>query len=428
MTIIKPFKGYRYNPKAAGKLSRLITPPYDVISREQQEGYYRSSPYNFIRLDLGKVFAGDNRRDNRYTRSGRVLEEWLAKGILEKESEDSVYVYSQQYRIGGKVKDRMGFISLARLEEDRTKGFLPHEKTFKGPKADRLELMKETRANLSPVFSIVFDEDRKILNILRKAACSSRPVIDTVFEGTRNRIWRITDQRTIKTLSGLMSRKKALIADGHHRYEVALEYRRFRQAAARKAGPAACDYLMMYFAPSDPGGLSILPTHRMVEGLAASAVLKNLEKVSGYFDIIRVNGRKQMESLIGSGGRHIIGAYLGGKNYLCLKLKRSDASGLIDSGNSSYWRNLDVVILHHLVFEKALGLKGKKAEEAITFTRDPETAFRWAASKAKRAAFFLKPPELKDIYNIVRCRERMPHKTTYFYPKPPSGLLINRFE
>jgi uncharacterized protein (DUF1015 family) len=166
----------------------------------------------------------------------------------------------------------------------------------------------------------------------------------------------------------------------------------------------------------------------MVEGLAASAVLKNLEKVSGYFDIIRVNGRKQMESLIGSGGRHIIGAYLGGKNYLCLKLKRSDASGLIDSGNSSYWRNLDVVILHHLVFEKALGLKGKKAEEAITFTRDPETAFRWAASKAKRAAFFLKPPELKDIYNIVRCRERMPHKTTYFYPKPPSGLLINRFE
>ncbi|MDD5423865.1 MAG: DUF1015 domain-containing protein [Candidatus Omnitrophica bacterium] len=429
MTIIKPFNGYRYDTRTVGKLSKVITPPYDVINSKQQEAYYRSHPNNFIRLDLGKKFKGDNSKDNRYTRAGRLLEEWICGDVLVRDSDASVYVYSQEYTIDGRKKARLGFISLAKLEEDRTKGFLPHERTFKGPKLDRLDLMRETGANLSPIFSIVFDDNNKIMDILRGAAKRSKPAIDVVFDGTRNKVWRMTDPRAIKSLEKLMAKKKALIADGHHRYEVALEYKALSAAKdSRSALSAAKGYVMMYFATSDPKGLAILPTHRMLEGVSAAGFLENSAKICRYFDMVKVRGRKGMSAYMKDCRRHVIGVYLGGRDCLCLKLKKADASGLISSDNSPYWRNLDVVILHRLIFEKILGLKGAKAEKAITFTRDPEVAFKWAASAGKRISFFLNPPELKDIYNIVKCRERMPHKTTYFYPKPPSGLVINRFE
>ncbi len=424
MTIIKPFNGYRYDARKTGKLSKVITPPYDVINPKQQEAYYRKHPENFIRLDLGKKYAKDGRDDNRYTRAAKALEEWISKGILAKDREPSIYVYSQEYTIGGKRKARLGFISLAKLEEDRTKGFLPHERTFKGPKLDRLNLMKETGANLSPIFSIVFDDNNKIMDILKRVSRGQKPAIDVAFEGTRNKVWRMTDPALIRKLEGLMAKKKALIADGHHRYEVALEFKALSKADS--GGPKG--YVMMYFATSDPKGLAILPTHRMLEGVSAKDLLKNSGKLKEYFDIIKVGGRKGMLACMKRCGGHVIGVCLGGKDYLCLKLNRADASSLIRSENSSYWRNLDVVILHHLVFDKVLGLKGEKAEKAITFTRDPEVAFKWAAGRGKRISFFLNPPSLKDIYNIVRCRERMPHKTTYFFPKPPSGLVINKLE
>ncbi|MDD5737445.1 MAG: DUF1015 domain-containing protein [Candidatus Omnitrophica bacterium] len=429
MTIIKPFNGYRYDTRVTGKLSKVITPPYDVINPKQQEEYYRAHPENFIRLDLGKKYADDGRDDNRYTRAARALEEWISRGVLVRDREPSIYVYSQEYTIGGKKKARLGFISLAKLEEDRTKGFLPHERTFKGPKLDRLNLMKETGANLSPVFSIVFDDNNRIMDMLKRASKGRRPAIDVAFEGTRNRIWRMTDPALIKKLEGLMAGKKALIADGHHRYEVALEFRALSKEKPGSAGGLLPrDYVMMYFATSDPKGLAILPTHRMLEGVSAKEFLKNSARLKEYFDIIRTEGRKGMLACMKRCGGHVIGVYLGGKDYLCLKLKKTDASSLIKSENSSYWRNLDVVILHNLVFDKALGLKGEDAEKAITFTRDPEVAFKWASGRGKRISFFLNPPSLKDIYNIVRCRERMPHKTTYFFPKPPSGLVINKLE
>lgn len=428
MTIIKPFRGYRYNPRAVGRLSKVITPPYDVINKKQQASYYSVHPNNFIRVDLGKTSPKDDGKNNRYTRAREFLEEWMDKDILRRDDEESVYVCSQEYRDNGKRRTRLGFISLAKLEEDRTKGFLPHERTFKGPKLDRFNLMKQTAANLSPIFSIVFDGNKKIINILKGATKKARPIMDVNFEGTRNRIWRMSDPRLIGALARAMADKKALIADGHHRYEVALEYRGYMLKQRKPADPHAFDYVMMYFATSDPSGLAILPTHRMVEGVSAISFYKKLDKIREYFDIIKRKDRAGMAACMKAGKRHVIGVYLGGKDYLCLKLKREDASGLIRSDNSSYWRNLDVVILHYLIFEKALGIKGHRAEKAITFTRDRQTAFDWVRGGKGRVAFFLNPPALEDINNIVRCRERMPHKTTYFYPKPPSGLVINRFE
>lgn len=430
MTIIKPFRGYRYNPKAVGDLSKVITPPYDVISRKQQASYYKVHPHNFIRLDLGKTFPKDNGKNNRYTRAGKLLAEWVNNGILARDPSESVYVYSQEYRMDGKRKERLGFISLARLEEDRTKGFLPHERTFRGPKRDRLNLMMETGANLSPIFSIVFDENGRIIGILKDFAGKNKPVIDVRFEGTRNRVWLMSDSVTIEKLKRSVKDKRALIADGHHRYEVALEYRRYMLKRGRPIDPSALDYVMMYFATSAPRGpsssnLTILPTHRMVEGVPADSFLNNL-KIKRFFDIIHLVSKEKMFARMKADKGHAIGAYLGGGKYLCLSLKRKDASGLIKSKNSGCWRNLDAVILHHLVLEKAFGIKGRKAEEAVSFTRDPVAAFEWADAGRNRAVFFLNPPLLEEIKNIVRRRERMPHKTTYFYPKPPSGMVINR--
>lgn len=427
MTIIKPFRGYRYNPKAVGDLSRVITPPYDVINRDQQASYYKTHPYNFIRLDLGKTSPKDNEKNNRYTRAGIFLEEWIDKGILVRDLRESVYVYDQEYIDDGKKRRRLGFISLARLEEDRTKGFLPHERTFRGPKLDRLNLMRETGANMSPIFSIVLDENKKIINILKDFARKSKPVFDVKFDGTRNRIWLMDDPVAIKRLKVSIKDKRALIADGHHRYEVALEYKRYMLKHKAAAGPDALNYVMMYFATSDPSGFAILPTHRMVEGISAESFRRNLDKIRKFFDIIQLSSKDKMFARMRAEGRHTIGIYIGGlRDYLCLSLKRRDASGLIKSKNSAYWRNLDVVILHRLVFEKALGIRGEKAERVISFTRDPQEAFEWAASGDGRAAFFLNPPALDEIKNIVKRRERMPHKTTYFYPKPPSGMVINK--
>lgn len=452
MTIIKPFRGYRYNIKAVGGLSKVITPPYDVINKKQQASYYKAHPYNFIRLDLGKTSPEDNEKNNRYTRAGRFLEEWIDKGILVRELRESVYVYDQEYRDGGKKRNRLGFISLARLEEDRTKGFLPHERTFKGPKLDRLNLMKETGANLSPIFSIVLDENKKIINILKDFTKKNKPVFDVKFDGTRNRIWLMDDPVIIKRLKVSIKGKRALIADGHHRYEVALDHKRYmlkhRARSPAEAGrcrrcgaavdPDALNYVMMYFATSDPSGLAILSTHRMVEGISAESFRRNLDKIRKFFDIIRLGSKDKMFARMRADKRHTIGVYMGGRNYLCLSLKRRDASGLIKSKNSAYWRNLDVVILHRLVFEKALGIRGEKAERMISFTRDPQAAFEWVEAGQSRCggtlrcaargrlAFFLKPPVLDEIKNIVKRQERMPHKTTYFYPKPPSGMVINK--
>jgi len=426
MTIIKPFKGYRYNPKTAGDLSKVITPPYDVINKEQQARYYKRNPHNFIRLDLGKTFPGDSEKDNRYTRADVFLRDWIDKGVLREDSPASIYVYSQGYKVDGQKRARLGFISLARLEEDRTKGFLPHERTFKGPKLDRFKLMKETGAQLSPIFSILIDEDRKIINILRDFTKKNKPIVDVEFEGTTNKIWLMSDPSIVEKLKKSVRNKRALIADGHHRYEVALEYRRYMKKHCGASYAEGMDYVMMYFATSDPSGMTILPTHRMVDGVSAGLFEKNLDKIKIFFDIIKLGSSEKMFARMKADRRHTIGVYMGGRDYMCLSLKINDASGLIKSKNSAYWRNLDVVILHHLLLEKALGIRGAKAEKAISFTRDASVALKWAGSARGRAAFFLKPPVFDEIKNIVKRGERMPHKTTYFYPKPPSGLVINK--
>ncbi|MFH0771023.1 MAG: DUF1015 domain-containing protein [Candidatus Omnitrophota bacterium] len=427
MTTIKPFKGFLYSRKKITDLSKVVTPPYDVIDSKQQANYYKLHPHNFIRLVFGKTSPADNSDDNRYTRARDFFERWVKEGVLKKDEAPSIYVYIQEYAYEGKAMSRLGFISLAKLEEDRTKGFIPHERTFSGPKRDRLSLIKEVKANLSPIFSIIFDNDKKISGLLKDFTKKNKPAVSVKFEGINNRLWRLSDERLINRLTALVKNKRALIADGHHRYEVALEYRK-EMLKIKPKDPSIYDYVMMYFAVPDEQGLTIMPTHRMVKGIAFSDFKKNEDKIGIFFDIISCADEKKMFLLMKSKGKHALGLCLDRQNYFCLSLKRKTACSLIKLRHSAYWRNLDVVILHNFIFEKIFGIRQSAVENMITFTRDPKVALGWVKAGNDRAAFFLNPPSLEDINNIVGCRERMPHKTTYFYPKPPSGLVINKLE
>lgn len=427
MTTIKPFKGFLYSRKKITDLSKVVTPPYDVIDSKQQANYYKLHPRNFIRLVLGKTSPADNPDDNRYTRARDFFERWIKESVLKKDEAPSIYVYTQEYAYGGRAMTRLGFISLAKLEEDRTKGFMPHERTFSGPKQDRLSLIKEVRANLSPIFSIIFDDDKKISGLLKDFTKKTKPAVSVKFEGIDNRLWRLSDEKLIKKLTALVKNKRALIADGHHRYEVALEYRK-EMLKTKPNDPSIYNYVMMYFAVPEKQGLTIMPTHRMVKGITPADFNKNIDKIGVYFDIIPCANERKMFSLMNARGGHTVGLYFGGKDYLCLSLKRKAAHNLIKSKHSVYWRNLDVVVLHSLILDKIFGINQKIAEETVTFTRDPGAALEWVMAGSGRAAFFLNPPSLEDINNIVSRRERMPHKTTYFYPKPLSGLVINKLE
>ncbi len=427
MAIIKPFRGILYNRNMIGDLSKVLTPPYDIITPRQQSRYYKAHPYNFIRIILGKAATNDGKVNNRYTRAKDYFEGWIKDGILIKDKVASIYIYNQEYIHNGKRMRRLGFVSLAKLEEEGPKCFLPHEHTFAAPKEDRFKLMKEVRANLSPIFSVFSDDDNRITETLIAYIRAHKPIIDIEFEDVKHKVWRMSDKVMIMKLISLMKDKQALIADGHHRYEVALKMRNVMRRANSK-GSRNYDYVMMYFAISDENALTILPTHRMVEGLSYANFRKNIPKLKEFFDIISVEDKLKMFALMEAKKKRAFSVYLGKGDYFCLLLKHKTIHNFIKAKYSVHWKNLDVVILHNLIFKKVLGMKGKTAEKAIHFTRDPKVAFEWVDRGKDRAAFFLNPPLLDDVKKIAQCREKMPHKTTYFYPKPLSGLMINKLQ
>lgn len=427
MAIIKPFKGILYNRNIISDLSKIVTPPYDIITPRQQKRYYKNHPYNLIRIILGKTTPKDCKSNDRYTRAKGFFERWIKEKILIADKVPSIYIYNQEYIHDGKKMRRLGFICLAKLKEDGPKCLLPHERTFTGPKEDRFKLIKEVRANLSPIFSVFSDDDNKMSRLLIDYVRIHKPIINIEVEGVRHRVWRLTDKVKIRNIVRLMRDKRALIADGHHRYEVALKLRnamyRTDPKHSRNYG-----YVMMYFATSDKKGLTILPTHRLVEGISRPDFNKKMAKLRDFFDIITLKNKGKMLSLMATKGKHVFGVYLGGKSYLCLLLKQKAIRNFINTKYSAHWKNLDVVILHNLIFKGIFGLEGEAAERMIYFTRDPRLAFLWVDEGKNRAAFLLNPPLFEDINKIARYRERMPHKSTYFHPKPLSGLVINRLE
>lgn len=427
MATIRPFRGYRYNQLKIKNLSAVVTPPYDVISGAQQSQFYQNHPYNFIRIILGKEKKDDNSLCNKYTRAKDALGRWICEEAVAPDKEPSIYIYEQGYKFEGAYLRRRGFIALLKLESTGKGVVFPHEKTFCKPKEDRLALLKATQANLSPIFGFYADDDLALEHLIT-ARAKAKPICDFLFEGVRNKLWRISDDAIVARLERFMKDKQIFIADGHHRYEVAYAYHQMvKDNKGLNSG-----YVMMYFCSLKSKGLKVLPTHRVVRDIPSNVFSDFIPRLESYFHIQPFTNLKALlGSLKQKAQTRVLGLYVGAKYYLLdFKVDKGDAPLAAVQENSAYCYNeLDVVLLHSFVLRRLLGIKEQNHQDGhIWYTRDEKMAVELVKRKKYQAAFFLNPPSPQAISAIARCFQKMPHKSTYFYPKPVSGLVINMLE
>ena len=440
MAEIAALRGVRYTDKA-GPLETLVAPPYDVISPDEQRRLYGLSPHNVVRLILNAEQPKDDEGHNRYTRAAESLDAWLADSVLALDPAPAVYVYDQEFHWEGQRFQRRGFLSLVKLEELGKGSILPHEHTMPGPKADRLKLMSACQACLSPVFAVYPDEDQAIAATLAgavaDAAAHGGQPAEVVRADERHTLLPLTQPEAIERLRGLMAPKPLFIADGHHRYETAWAYRSRCIQERGQAGPA--DYvLMMSVAMSDPG-LLILPTHRVlrnVEGLSPESLKAACQR---RFEVEEVPAQASCSACHGAPrppaapsqpsrpGTRAILAYFG-QDRGCLRLRCRDAAAPVPDGShmSDTWRQLDVNILRHLIFREILGLDvdALARGQDIAYVHDSREAMRLVDEQAWDAAFVLEPTRIDELQRVAMAGERMPPKSTYFYPKLLSGLVL----
>lgn len=418
MINIRPFKGVCYNLDKITDLSQVVCPPYDVINKEDQDFYYKQSPYNFIRLILNKVEPQDNSIHNKYSRAAVFFNEWLKLLILKQDQEEALYFYRQDFFYEDKELSRFGFIAL--LELDDSGIVFPHENTHTAPKNDRLELVKNIKSNLSPIFTIFSDKSKIIDSIFTKEFSHKKPdflLKDTA--GIRNSIWRLTDKEKISKLNKAMSKKQIFIADGHHRFEVALMYLKLIQKNDKDYSPAkGYNYVMTYFTPFESEGLCIMPVHRIVN------LVKGIDLLKNTFKITKLNSIEDMQDKLNSYSRkkHVFGLYYKGQSLL-LELK-NNTSYCGELKEKKCFKDLDVAILDFYILNELLKIK----KDAIIYTKDIIEAKECVDKNDSFAAFILRQTTIEQIKDVALCGEKMPPKSTYFYPKLLSGLVVHRFD
>jgi uncharacterized protein (DUF1015 family) len=411
MPQVKPFRAVVYNQKKSGNLENVLAPPYDVISPQKQEDFYSRSPYNIIRIILGKTMAKDTAHNNQYVRAGKFLEGWLSQGVLKKERSPAIYIYEQTHQ---GVK-RLSIVALLRMEA-LGRSIFPHEETLLEHRVDRLNLLRVCRANFSPIFFLYSPSSRDINEVLRKSV-KEEPTASIEFDGIGNRIWRISDKTSIGIFQREMKNRQVFIADGHHRYEVALKYAR----EAKGAG-----YVMGMFVSMEEKGLRVLPTHRLVKVGNGLNRPEFLEEAKRYFKITKFKSLKELFSKFPP-RFYGFGIYFGNNTFYLLSVKDIKlVERRFQSDVPPSWRRLNMVILHHFFFHHILKL-GEIPGENIKYITDENEAKKLVDSKIYNAAFFLNSIRPQVVRDIALSGEKMPHKATYFYPKPLSGLIINKF-
>ena len=442
MARIIPLKGYRYDPSRV-ELKEVVAPPYDVISTEQRDFLHQRHPNNIVKLENEIEMPGDSFQENKYTRARRYLEEWIATGILRRDEDPSIYVYEQEYRyLEDKPKVRRGFMALARLEEQESGVILGHEQTLMPPKYDRLNLLKECRANLSPIFSLYSEPAGSIDKILAEEA-RKPPVYDFLDDSNiRNRFWVVSAPVVIESLTSWMKDKALIIADGHHRYETALIYRHIRRSEkSAYSENALYNYVMMMFVNLDGGGVTIYPIHRMVFGIPDFNPIRFRRKLEKYFEVttssfdcsnceeITRNVLGEMERN-GSAG-HTFGLYLGGNKLHVLRAKDDSRLGeLVENDHCESYKTLDVTIAQSVILQAILGIDTKdiSKEEHVRYTPSEKTALEAVRRGDAQIALLLNPTKPEQVKAVTYAGEKMPQKSTFFYPKLLSGLVINRFD
>jgi len=419
---IEPFRGLLYNRRKCGDLSLVVAPPYDLIGLERQNQLYERSPYNVVRLEL-------NRDADRYDSSAKTLRQWLNQSILERAAVPAIYLYSETFAIEGRRLERNGFIVRIRLEEFSKERISPHERTFSGPKEDRLRLLSATATNMSSIFGLYSGIHPK-LEKLREKADVQRPLIEVADDlGVVHRLRAIEEPEEIAAIQRALNDSRILIADGHHRYETALNYsRRIRADENNPAAPQPYDYTMMTLTACDDPGLVILPTHRVVKRLATASIAAFRERAGQVFQIEEFNDRRSLYARLKSSGPGTLAVALQGDATLhLLRLKDPGAMATIAPAMPAAIRELDVSLLHAVVFERILGLGEAevKAGGNVEYTIDAEAALEAVASGQASGAFLLNPPSIGDVERVSDTGATMPEKSTYFFPKLLTGLVMN---
>ncbi len=437
MTKIIPFKGLRYNTDIVGDLTAVTTPPYDIISPAQQKGYYDAHPFNVIRLELGMEKADDSENCNKYTRSGEFLNEWMESGVLKQDDEPSMYIYGQDFKLkDGRELSYKGIMCLVKLEEFEKGIILPHEETLSKAKTDRYNLMSATGANFSSVYSLYLDEERIVSKILDSCSCDAPENMFTSSDGVVQKLWKISDGDTIAKLQKAFEDKQLFIADGHHRYETALNFRNaMREKNPDYTGDELFNYIMMFIVDMDEKGLVVFPTHRLVKNIDnydEDFVVRRLDK---DFEVEKItvteSAATEIEKKLAEDISNKVFAMYTGKDYFYkIKLRNIELAKQENPEKSAAYQGLDVTILHSLILNKIFGIdmENMKNQVNLVYTRDPEEAENAVKSNEFQCAFFLNPTKIHEIKEVSLANEKMPQKSTYFYPKLITGLIMNKFQ
>jgi uncharacterized protein (DUF1015 family) len=433
---IRPFHGTHYNPSLVKDLAKVICPPYDVISPQMQQELYRRSESNFIRIEFGREFPQDKTNHNRYTRAAATLENWLAQGILKTDARPCVYISDHHFMYLGREYRRRSLVCLVRLEEWDRMIVRPHEGTLSSAKGDRLNLLWALRANTSPVMSLYEDPNGRISSLIKKS-CEGKSLLSADSgNGESQRIWAIDDAGTIAGIRECLAGQPLYIADGHHRYESALAYRRERRpGSSTEKAEESYDFVMMSLIDITDPGLVILPAHRLVRGLAPAAIDGLMNGLKTYFSVgeqtlNQANVLSQIGDLLSENEdevRLVIYGLNRDRLYQLRLLDFTPVRPMMPYFHSELYQKLDVSIVDHVILEKILGLAHGTATEYLDYTNNVMEAINRVLDQEYQLAFLVNPVKPGIIKTIADSGDRMPHKSTYFFPKIPAGLVFYRF-
>ncbi len=437
MAEIRPFKGLRYNSQKI-KLEEVITEPYDRIPLALQEDYYRRNPYNVVRVILGKDDDPEHSEKDKYKRAKIYLDKWEKDGLLSREDQNALYLYEQEFQVKGEKKKRTGLIARVKLEEFSSRKVLPHEKTFPKHKIDRLNLLRATNINTGQIFLLYKDDQDTVSQAIERARQEAELGAEMRDESNfQHRIWIIKNKETIQRIQEAMADKVLIIADGHHRYETSLNYQKeILEKAPEAKGDEPFNYIMMTLFKIEDPGLMILPTYRLVKGLdkLSDEELKNL--LLPYFEISEVDwpdtsDKSKLEEVQNKilNGSHAFAAYVSQfTKFFIFNLKSEDIlEKEITEERSKEWKRLDVAILHSLVIDKlqALSTEPFSLENNVSYIRNLSQGIGKVEKGEFQIIFLMKPVSLNQIREIVENGEVMPQKSTDFFPKLKSGLVMN---
>ena len=423
MAEVKPFRGVRYT-EAAGKMDDLLCPPYDIINEQQRLGYLAKNPNNIVKIELPVPEEGV---EDRYAAAAAALDAWMKDGVLARDPKPSLYVYEEEYTVEGVTKSVRGIISLVKIEEFEKGVIMPHEFTLSKPKADRLNLIQATHTNVSTIYSLYADGERCTESKLDKVTART-PDIEADEGGCTHRLWVVDDEAEVAAICGDFNERNLYIADGHHRYETSLKYRNMcREAGAPEGSP--CDYVMMMLVSMDEDQFTLFPTHRLIKNAENFDVERFLKGIEENFFVEKHQGtggiRAALSEYIGTGEK-VTAWYVGNDTWYLLRFRRdSDAMEKAMPDSSKALKTLDISILHQLIIDRVMHCNN---EDCVNYTRVFDEAIDWVNEGQYQCCFILNPARIQDIKDIVDADEKMPQKSTYFYPKPTTGLVMNVYE